>query len=105
MAASLEQDRLRNVLLALIELLESLGEPHAGHAEGLRRLDRMVEEARDRDSPELLQDAVRTILSLYGGMGSFQDLILQNAQGVLPEQDRFQELQDRLFQAAWEELR
>ncbi|MEV0621346.1 hypothetical protein AB0I81_49015 [Nonomuraea sp. NPDC050404] len=107
MAAPLEEDRLHAALLALIELLEGLGGRYVSIAMGLRRLTLEVEEAREheRDSPELLQYAVRKILRLYGGMGSFQDLILQNAQGVLPEQDRFEELQDQLFEAARDELR
>ncbi|SPL96381.1 unnamed protein product [[Actinomadura] parvosata subsp. kistnae] len=106
MAAALEQDRVRQALAALIELLESVGRPFASYADGLRNLDRQVEEARDRDSPELLQHAVRNILRLYGGMGSFADLILQTPQGVaLPEQDEFYALQQQLFEAARDELR
>ncbi|AQZ63738.1 unnamed protein product [[Actinomadura] parvosata subsp. kistnae] len=105
MAAPSEEDRVRRVLHALIELLERAGEPHASYAEGLRRLDSQVEEAHDRDSPELLQYAIRHILSLNGGMGSFRDVVLMNAQGVLPEQDEFYELRGQLFEAARDELR
>lgn len=97
---------MRQVLAALIELLEGVGEPFASYADGLRRLDLQVEEARHRDSPELLQYAVRDILGLYGGMGSFADLILQTPQGAaLPEQREFYALQNQLFEAARDELR
>lgn len=105
MAAPLEEDRLRNVLHALIELLESLDEPHSSYAEGLRSLDLQVEEARDRDSPELLQYAVRDVLGLFGGMGSFRDVVLMDARGVLPEQEEFYDLRHQLFEAARDELR
>lgn len=75
----MEEDRVREALGALIELLEGLGEPHASSAAGLGRLDLMVEEARDRDSADLLQQAVRTIIRLYGGMGSFADVVLMES--------------------------
>jgi hypothetical protein len=51
---------------------------------------------------EDVQSAVREILSLYtAGMGGFQDLVLQDRSGVLPEQQAFGELQSRLFREAW----
>ncbi|MBB6553540.1 DUF6966 domain-containing protein [Nonomuraea rubra] len=103
MAASLEEDRLHTVLLALIELLDRVGE--TGWADALRRHLLEVEEARDRDSPELLQYAVRRILRLSGGMGSFADLVLMRDRKVLPEQNEFHSLRRQLFEVAWDELR
>ncbi|MFC4022005.1 DUF6966 domain-containing protein [Micromonospora sp. GCM10011542] len=38
-----------------------------------------------------------TILKMYrGGMGSFQDYVLQDANGVLPQHDAFDRLRSRL---------
>ncbi|MGR6920146.1 hypothetical protein ACU635_38440 [[Actinomadura] parvosata] len=74
MAAPSEEDRVRRVLHALIELLERVGQPHASCAQGLRRLDS-------------------------------RDVVLMNAQGVLPEQDECYELRGQLFEAARDELR
>ena len=51
------------------------------------------------------QAVIRQILSLYGGMGSFQDLVLQDSNGVRPEQDEFDRLRHRLFEEAWAALR
>ncbi|WP_428981548.1 DUF6966 domain-containing protein [Nonomuraea composti] len=65
---------MHTALVALIELLDRVGE--TGWADALRRHLLEVEEARDRGSPELLQYAVRGILRLSGGMGSFADLVL-----------------------------
>lgn len=103
MATSLEEDRLHNVLVALIELLDRVGE--TGWADALRRHLLEVDEARDRDSPELLQYAVRHVLNLSGGMGSFADLVLMRERKVLPEQNEFYGLRKQLFEAARDELR
>lgn len=51
------------------------------------------------------QGLVREILGLFGGMGSFQDMVLQDASGVLPQQDEFDRLRTELFQQARRELR
>jgi hypothetical protein len=51
------------------------------------------------------QDAVRNTLQLYGGMGSFQDLVLQNEKGVIPEQSELFRLRNDLFTALQAELR
>ncbi|GAA2206936.1 hypothetical protein GCM10009850_023940 [Nonomuraea monospora] len=105
MGEAVPEDRVRAVLVALIELLDGVGE--TGWADAMRHHLVEVEEARDRpESPELLQFAVRHIIALAGGMGSFSDLVLQTPRGVaLPEQDRFEELQNQLFEAAADELR
>jgi hypothetical protein len=56
--------------------------------------------ARGSHDPEVKMTAARSILRMYGGMGSFGDLVLQNADGVLPEQAEFDRLRQRLFEAA-----
>jgi hypothetical protein len=38
-------------------------------------------------------------------MGSFQDLVLKDSDGVRPEQDEFDRLRDRLFEEARAALR
>jgi hypothetical protein len=100
-----EEDRVRRTLAALIELLEGTEEPYPEYAEGLRRLDLMVEEAHDRGTPDLLQQAVRTIIRLYGGMGGFNDLVLMKGRRVLPQMEEFHRLRHELFEAARDELR
>ncbi|PZG51345.1 hypothetical protein C1I98_08960 [Spongiactinospora gelatinilytica] len=40
------------------------------------------------------------ILRMYGGMGSLQDIVLQNAAGVLPENAEFDRLRRALFALA-----
>jgi hypothetical protein len=51
------------------------------------------------------EDVVRSVLRLYGGgMGGFSDLVLQDPSGALPEQERFDQMRDRLFEHAREEL-
>jgi hypothetical protein len=49
--------------------------------------------------------AVRTVLRMYGGMGSFSDEVLQDRTGVLPEHETFDALRGELFEAAVNELR
>lgn len=51
------------------------------------------------------QEAVRETLRLYSGMGSFQDLVLQNEKGVLPEQGDLAKLRHDLFMVLRAELR
>ena len=52
------------------------------------------------------QHVLRRILRLYrGGMGSFEDLVLQADGCVLPEQPEFDIARESLFHAAREQLR
>lgn len=51
------------------------------------------------------QDALRDALKLFGGMGSFQDLVLQNEKGVTPDQPELSKLRHELFVALRAELR
>src|SRR5512133_2364412 len=48
------------------------------------------------------QEVVRRVLALYGGMGSFNDVVLQDERGVMPEQVELDELRSRLFETARE---
>jgi hypothetical protein len=51
------------------------------------------------------RQVVRRITTLFnGGMGSFNDLILQDAHGVLPSQSIFSNLRNQLFQEVRNEL-
>ena len=47
---------------------------------------------------------LRGILHNYGGMGSFNDVVLQNSSGVLPEQRQLDQLRLELYQQAVGEL-
>jgi hypothetical protein len=51
------------------------------------------------------QELVRRVLHLYGGMGRFDDLVLQTPRGVRPEQDEFDRLRADLFEEARRQLR
>ena len=51
------------------------------------------------------QDVIRSILAMYGGMGSFSDVVLQDMGGALPEQHRFDQRRSELFELARSELR
>lgn len=45
---------------------------------------------------------LRDIRALYrGGMGSFQDLVLQDRNGVLPEHPAFDRLRHQLYEEVW----
>ena len=50
------------------------------------------------------QDAIRDALNLFGGMGSFQDIVLQDQSGVLRQQQELGRLRHELFAAIREEL-
>ena len=101
MAAELGGDRLLALLLRLAELLD-----HAGEARTSAVL-RHLADGLEGQSPgtEGRRAVVRQILRLYGGMGSFQDLVLQDAGGVRPEQRDLQSLRHQLFEEARTELR
>lgn len=51
------------------------------------------------------QAAIRDALKLFGGMGSFQDLVLQNENGVTADQPELSKLRHELFVALQGELR
>jgi hypothetical protein len=48
--------------------------------------------------PEERSMVGRKLLSLYGGMGSFNDVVLQNRLGVSPDNDELDSLRSTLYQ-------
>lgn len=95
MAAEVASGALASVLRETAELLLDAGEKDASL--GLEKLAALASGASDmRES----QDVARRVLSLYTGMGSFQDLVLQDESGVRPEQNRLDRLRRRLFEVA-----
>lgn len=78
-------------LADLIRLLRSVGEDRWSG-----RLERIRAEMCDSEVPQ--RETVRQVLALFGGMGSFQDLVLQNSAGALPEQRELDRIRDRLFE-------
>jgi len=83
------------VLQAIADLLLDSGE--ARIALRLRMLATQSLDARDIDEQ---REVARRVLALYGGMGSFQDLVLQDDDGVRAEQAVFDRLRKRLFETA-----
>ena len=48
-------------------------------------------------TPEELSSNLKRLLSMYGGMGSFNDLVLQTRAGVRPEQSELDRLRSLLY--------
>lgn len=95
-----DNDQLGSLLLAIGALLESVEE--AAIARTLRNLAARWEDA---DNPESQREVVGRLLALYAGMGSFQDLVVQNANGLLPEQSRLEALRRALYAEAAKQIR
>jgi hypothetical protein len=92
-------DPLRDLLLELADLLGECGErPWATRLAALAADLESAGDGRGR------VDAARAVLALFGGMGSFSDLVLQDTNGVRVEQPRLDASRDRLFDLAREEL-
>ncbi len=91
---------IEKTLIELATLLESVDE--ARIAETPRRLASEISQAHGEDA---YRAAVRKVVRLFGGMGSFQDVVLQTREGVRPEQAEFERLRDRLFQETKQEVR
>lgn len=95
-AAELAHSRMRELLSDLATLLSDANE--IGYARRISSiLDALKESLGDRGRE---QATIRGILALYGGMGSFQDLVLQDSNGVRPEQNEFDRLRRQLFEEA-----
>jgi hypothetical protein len=91
---------LAATLTAVIRLLDQGGEP-----DWARRLQGILNRLLADESAASEQAAIREILALYQqGMGGFQDVVLQNSSGVLPEQRDLDALRHRLFEDAREQL-
>jgi hypothetical protein len=96
LAPKLAHGGLLEVLSDLVVVLSD-----ANQSRYSRGISSILETLRDAQGDHAREQAViRQILSLYGGMGSFQDLVLQDSDGVRPEQSEFDRLRDRLFEEA-----
>jgi hypothetical protein len=92
------------LLEVLSDLVVLLSDAHQSrYSRGISSIHDALRDAQGDHARE--QTVIRQILSLYGGMGSFQDLVLQDSNGVRPEQDEFDRLRHRLFEEAWAALR
>jgi hypothetical protein len=90
------------VLDALVEIADLLtdGEEPTWSA----RISGLADELRSAGPGSGRQEVIRSILALYGGMGSFSDVVLQDMSGALPEQQRFHQRRSELFELARDEL-
>ncbi|MDH6462899.1 hypothetical protein M2302_003084 [Micromonospora sp. A200] len=98
----LDPDPVRTILLEISEL--ALAAPSGGPVcEGMRRFASALDDAHgDKSAREAV---LNNILKMYrGGMGSFQDYVVQDAKGVLPEHDAFDRLRSRLYDVVKAEL-
>jgi hypothetical protein len=83
-------ERLYSIVSQMLPLLRA-----NGHADWARQLEGYAAEYDD--------DSLRTkhnIRRLYGGMGSFSDIVLQTSDGrrVVPDDDTFDRLRSELWQ-------
>ena len=91
-----ETSELAATLTAVVRLLTQGGE-----VAWARRLQGILNQLLDDDSAASQQAAIQEILVLYQqGMGGFQDVVLQNSSGVLPEQRDLDVFRRRLFEEA-----
>jgi hypothetical protein len=94
----------RGLLEALSDLIVLLSDANQSrYSRGISSIRDSLKDARGDGARE--QVVIRQILSLYAGMGSFQDLVLQDSNGVRPEQDEFDRARQRLFEEARAALR
>jgi hypothetical protein len=88
------------LLDSIVTLLTAVGESRWAGVIDQRRSSLRAAEPGTHE----YQAAVRSGLRLFGGMGSFQDLVLQDRSGVLPEQPELGRLKQELFTALQDEL-
>jgi hypothetical protein len=100
-AAELAHRGLLEVLNDLVVLLS--GANQSPYSSGISSIHDALRDSQGDRARE--QAVIRQILALYGGMGSFQDLVLQDSDGMRPEQDEFDRLRHRLFEEARAALR
>jgi hypothetical protein len=99
-ASQVDGDELSELALKLASLLAQAKEPRWSS-----RLSAIADAFNaSRDSHAQRKNVIRETLSLYGGMGSFQDLVLQDSRGVRPEQRDFDMYRHQLFELARAEL-
>lgn len=104
MASEMTNSALIELIGSLLTLLAEAGEDYWSRKLQLIR-DELSDIHANQEMDRRSQDIVREILSLFGGMGSLQDLVLQNPRGVMQEQLKFDHLRDRLFDEARNALR
>jgi hypothetical protein len=84
------EKEIREILLEIIELLEITGEH--GWASNLKRLY--------ADNYSSRGDWLRKIKSLFGGMGSFNDLVLvRNGVICIDENNKLSQLREQLYES------
>jgi hypothetical protein len=88
------------LLQQLTDFLERVGE--GAVARGMHDL---ATEARSAASETDRRKVVQKVLALYRGMGSLQDLVLQDSVGVRPEQAELDALRSALFDEARQQIR
>ncbi|MFK5634232.1 DUF6966 domain-containing protein [Ornithinimicrobium sp. LYQ103] len=93
-------DRVAELVQQLADLLGRVGEGAAA-----RGMQALATEARSATSEADRRTVVRKTLALYRGMGSLQDLVLQNSVGVRPEQAELDALRSALFDEARRQIR
>lgn len=101
MTAEIAHHGLLEVLSDLVLLLSDANQIR--YARGISSVHDALRDAQGDRARE--QAVIREILSLYGGMGSLQDLVLQDSNGVRSEQDEFDRLRHRLFEETRAALR
>ena len=89
---------MTSVLDALSNLLARSGQPRWSSLMAV-----LAQEARDASTAHERRAVVQQVMRLFAGMGSLNDLVLQDARGVRPEQHLLDELREDLYRAAGEE--
>lgn len=90
-------------MLPVLERLATLL-GHAGEGRWERSLQSLAAQWTAAANPEQRQQVIRAVLGMYGGMGSFSDVVLQDAGGVRPEMAEFHSLRSRLWEIAQDHL-
>jgi hypothetical protein len=93
---------IENLYATLIRIIAILVRNDSSWAKTLAALATEVVEAHDEVE---LQHALRRLLSIYGGMGSFNDVILQSRAGVSPDNDALNHARSGLYSMVSELIR
>lgn len=87
------------ILTQIIQLLESVNENS-----WVETLKNCRNDCGCVENEEEANDIRRKILSIYGGMGSFNDLVLGSAGNILPENKELDRLSTKLFETLRNQL-
>lgn len=93
---------IESLYATLIRVIAVLVRNDSSWAKTLAALAAGMTDARNEVE---LQRALRHLLSIYGGMGSFNDLVLQSSAGVSPDNEALDELRSTLYSLASEMVR